>query len=140
MAIAAYSDNVKAFGLLLQRGAEIQKSQIGGITRYYEGTALSTALYAGNDAAFYLLLDSGADRDMDRNGIYAISAYGNADIIKKLSDTRLTQNYFSEALEASALEDQATKVSLLLKAGVDSESTRNYERSIEPENTRKLLS
>lgn len=115
--LAAYQGNVAAIRLLLQYGANINgKDRIGGNVSAGVSTAVSTALWAQQDAAVSVLLESGADLNV--GGIEFISN-GSLDILKKIVAAGLSKEAIQGALLKAAAQTDYEKVNFFLEHGAD---------------------
>ena len=119
LTMATWNDNVTALRLLLEHGIEINASRQEGGDENTLQTALSTAIYAGNDASICLLLDNGADPNPNGDVMDFINIAGNVNVLKRLISAGLNQDSLDRALLAMIRDAQAAEVDLLLRAGAN---------------------
>lgn len=133
--LAASQGNVAAIKLLLQYGAKINERDRnwGNMS-----TALSTALWTRQDAAIRVLLDNGADVNLDC--IEWISN-GSLDVLEKIVAAGLSKESIQEALLTAAARTHYDKVKFFLEHGADANGKSSRGKDFEEElNSSKLKS
>ena len=115
--LAAFKGNVAAIELLLQYGANINKEDPNLVNT---STAISTALWAKMDAAASVLLENGADVNID--GFEFISN-GSLDVLRKIVAAGLSKEAIQNALCWAAAQADYGKVQFFLEHGADANGT-----------------
>jgi len=119
--IAAYMDNTEAVELLLQKGAGINQD---GPTYFNRINALTAAVEGDAHAAANLLLDYGADVNIDSLGLRVVALTAswrteNFDLLKRMTQAGLNKRNLQIALTAAASSCSYDALALLLASGAN---------------------
>ena len=117
LSIAAFLGNVKAIEILISYGAEVNKPQ----SNYSDETSLSVALYACQHDAARILLDRGADVNLEPRGISEAATHGSFETLKMVIEGGTNQEGIQQALAAAASSGQDEKVVFLLQHGANAD-------------------
>ena len=126
LSIAAYIGNTRAIETLLYHGADVNKRQ----TKNSNETALFTAFHAREHEAAKLLLENGADINIEPRHIMAVVIHGDFESLKMVVEKGANKQQLQEALARAASAGQFLKVSYLLGHGADPNGFREDDTAL----------
>ena len=115
LALAARLNNGAAIECLLHYGAEINKISTSGRNK----TALSAALYTGRRSATKVLLENGADVNVDIEGLKWAAEYKDLELLKLAVDAGANSHNIQHALVSAAASGNYDAVVFLVEHGAN---------------------
>ena len=117
LAVAAGLDNGIAIECLLRHGAEINKISKSG----RRNTALSVALFTESRSATQVLLENGADVNVDIAGLRWAATHENLEFLKMAVDASASNHNIQQALVSAAAASNYSAMVFLVEHGANAD-------------------